>query len=65
MTAQQCRRCLGPSLKHEPVRFRQVFGSDDTLLEEQDKLVEEAERRVIGGKAYLPEATQLESQEQQ
>lgn len=50
MTAQQCRRCLGPSLKHEPVRFRQVFGHDDVLLEEQNKLIEQAELAVVRGR---------------
>lgn len=50
MTAQQCRRCLGPSLKHEPVRFRQVFGSDDALLEEQNMLIESKERAVVRGR---------------
>ena len=30
---------VGPSLKHEPRRFRHVFGSDDELLEDQNRLL--------------------------
>lgn len=56
MTAQQCRRCLGPSLKHESVAFRQMFGTDDQLLEEQNRLIEQAELALVRGKAPPPEA---------
>jgi hypothetical protein len=38
----------GPSIKHAPITFRQVFGSDETLLLLQNELIEEAESRVIG-----------------
>ena len=48
MTAMDCRARLGPSLKLESKAFREKFGSDNELLEWQNQLIEEAERRVIG-----------------
>lgn len=48
LTLIQCRRALGPSMKHEPVKFRQVFGSDQDLLRLQNELIEEAESNVVG-----------------
>lgn len=47
-TLKQCRRRLGPSLKHESVAFRATFGSDDELLAEQNELIERAESLVVG-----------------
>lgn len=43
-----CRRLMGPSMKHEPVKFREVFGSDQDLLRLQNELIEEAELAVVG-----------------
>lgn len=48
MTADECRRLLGPSLKHEPNRFREVFGSDDELLAEENELIAERESLIVG-----------------
>ena len=59
MTAQQCRRCLGPSMKHEPVKFREVFGRDDEQLEEQNRLIEAYERGAMRGRAPVTEAQRL------
>ena len=50
MNAAQCRRILGPSMAHEPVKFREVFGSDQELLAEQNRLIEEWEQCVVGVK---------------
>lgn len=35
----QCRKLFGPSYAREPRRFREVFGSDDELLAEQNQLI--------------------------
>jgi len=51
LTRTQCRRCLGPSMKLEPVAFRQVFGDDEALLAEQNRLIEAHERAVVRGSA--------------
>lgn len=32
---------LGPSMQHQPVAFRERFGSDEKLLTYQNKLIEE------------------------
>ncbi len=48
LTAEQCRKILGPSLAHEPVKFREVFGSDESLLALQDSLIDDLERVVVG-----------------
>jgi Recombination enhancement, RecA-dependent nuclease len=48
MSEKECRRVLGPSMKHEPVKFREVFGSDDELLAEENKLIAEKEVNVVG-----------------
>jgi len=39
ITVTQATKLYGPSLKHEPRRFREVYGSDDALLEKQDQLI--------------------------
>lgn len=44
------RLYLGPSMKHEPVKFREEFGSDLELLAEQNRLIERAESNVVGRK---------------
>lgn len=56
LTRAECRKKVGPSMKHEPVKFRKVFGSDASLLEWQDELIEEAELRVIGRRKPLERA---------
>jgi hypothetical protein len=48
MTAAECRRRLGPSLKLESVAFREKFGEDDELLRWQNELIEESESNVVG-----------------
>lgn len=48
LNEKQCRRILGPSLQAEPVAFRETFGSDESLLRQQDELIADAERVVIG-----------------
>ena len=45
------RELLGPSMKHEPVKFRELFGTDRELLQEQNRLIAIAESRVIGREA--------------
>jgi hypothetical protein len=37
-------------MKHEPVKFREEFGSDLELLAEQNRLIERAESNVVGRK---------------
>jgi len=39
---------VGPSLALRPVKFREIFGSDLELLEEQNRLIEQAEKQVVG-----------------
>lgn len=39
-----CKALFGPSMAHEPVRFREVFGTDRQLLEYQDYRIIRAER---------------------
>jgi hypothetical protein len=35
-------------MKHEPVKFREEFGSDQELLAEQNRLIARAETNVVG-----------------
>lgn len=42
---------VGPSMQHEPVRFREVFGSDMELLAEQNRLIAGRESCLVGGVA--------------
>lgn len=44
----QAYRSLGPSLAREPNEFRAEFGSDDALLTQQNLLIEQAEKQVVG-----------------
>lgn len=53
MNAKQCTQMLGPSMALEPVRFREVFGTDDELLAEQDRLIGEWDQ-VAAGVRYAP-----------
>lgn len=39
---------VGPSLAKEPNRFREVFGSDDELLAEENELISEREALIVG-----------------
>jgi hypothetical protein len=48
MTTAEAIQRLGPSLALEPVRFREVFGTDEELLAWEDELIAACERRVIG-----------------
>lgn len=41
----EVRDILGPSLKRLPNKFREVFGSDDTLLEWENELIAAYDRR--------------------
>lgn len=44
MTAAEARVLLGPSLAREPNQFRAEFGSDETLLAFQNRLIAEREQ---------------------
>jgi hypothetical protein len=46
--AEWMRLYLGPSMKSEPVKFREEFGTDLELLAEQNRLIERAESNVVG-----------------
>jgi len=48
MNAAQCTKLLGPSMKLEPVRFREVFGTDEELLAEQNRLIDEWDECALG-----------------
>lgn len=48
MTRDQTRQTFGPSMKHEPVKFREIFGSDQELLAKQNELIARCERNVVG-----------------
>jgi hypothetical protein len=50
-TKEWMRDHFGPSMKHEPVKFRDEFGSDLELLAEQNRLIERAESNVVGRRA--------------
>lgn len=50
LSADECRRVIGPSLKHESSEFREEFGSDDVLLAKQNALIAQAERAVVGAR---------------
>lgn len=43
-TIERCRDELGPSYAREPRAFRQRFGTDDELLELQNKLIDRWQR---------------------
>ena len=47
-TLAECRDLLGPSMKHEPRRFREFFGSDAALLAWQNELIQRAESILVG-----------------
>jgi hypothetical protein len=49
MTEAQCRARFGPSLKSSRA-FREAFGTDDSLLAEQNRLIEREERNLVGRK---------------
>lgn len=40
---------FGPSMKYQPVEFRERFGSDDDLLRRQNDLIEKFRATVVGG----------------
>lgn len=40
---------LGPSMKHQPIEFREKFGSDEQLLQYQNELIEDFRATVVGG----------------
>lgn len=42
------RTRLGPSLAKQPNAFRAEFGSDEELLAEQERLIEQYERDLVG-----------------
>ena len=48
LSAQECWRRFGPSMKLQPLKFREVFGSDQDLLRFQNERIEEAEKNVVG-----------------
>ena len=56
LSYNDARAMVGPSLAREPNRFRLLFGSDNSLLETQNRLIAEAERHVIGQRAPQTEA---------
>ena len=45
---RRAEELLGPSLAKSPNLFRIKFGSDADLLAEQNRLIAEAERKVVG-----------------
>lgn len=48
MSQQLCTYMLGPSMKHEPVRFREVFGTDEQLLARQNRLIAQRQSLKVG-----------------
>lgn len=48
LTRDQTRDWLGPSMAHEPNRFREVFGGGQELLARTNVLVEALGRRAAG-----------------
>lgn len=48
---EECRRIFGPSMKHQPVAFRKVFGDDASLLRYQNELIRRAETLKVGARA--------------
>jgi hypothetical protein len=48
---------LGPSLAHESKRFREMFGSDEELLFEANRLIAEHQQRATGWK---PEPSEID-----
>lgn len=50
LTAKECSLIVGPSMKHEPVRFREVFGSDEQLLSWQNYLLSKHGSLKVGRK---------------
>lgn len=51
MTRDWTRERLGPSMALEPVKFREIFGTDDVLLAQQNELIERFEGQVVGRRA--------------
>jgi hypothetical protein len=51
LSRQRTKELLGPSMALHPVKFREEFGDDLSLLAEQDRLISIAESRVIGRQA--------------
>lgn len=47
-TLVECRELLGPSMKHEPVTFREFFGSDTALLAWENELIERRSALMVG-----------------
>lgn len=43
----QAYRALGPALARNPSEFREVFGSDEKLLAEQNRLITEREALIV------------------
>lgn len=50
-SAQQCEAMLGPSYALEPVRFRAQVGDDESLLAEQNRLIDIWRNSIIGAVA--------------
>lgn len=50
-TLADCRELLGPSMKHEPVKFREFFGSDQALLAWQNELIARRDLLKVGRRA--------------
>jgi hypothetical protein len=48
MTSPRAATLFGPSLAKESKRFRDVFGSDQELLAETDRLIAEQKKRGVG-----------------
>lgn len=48
MSIRSAGALFGPSLAREPVRFREIFGSDDELLAATDMIVERRLRLRVG-----------------
>jgi hypothetical protein len=48
-TQERMAQFAGPSLKHQPNKFRERFGSDLQLLAWQNELIADCEKQVVGG----------------
>lgn len=50
-TARECVDCFGPSYARQARAFRDLYGSDDDLLAEQNRLIDEWRKSTVGAAA--------------
>ncbi len=48
-TKERCLEIFGPSYAKQPRRFRELYGSDDELLAEQNRLIEQWHSTIVRG----------------